>query len=76
VRFGEVLSSTGLPWQNAFEVVVAVDGKGQPDATRAEQGANIFKPLAGAGAARAPPPPAPTGRSRRFAAGGRLAGRQ
>jgi hypothetical protein len=49
-RLGEVIGKTGLPWQNAFEVCVALDN-GQAGASRAEEGINLGKPTAAALAA-------------------------
>ena len=60
-RLGEVIGKTGLPWQNAFEVCVELDGSGQAGASRAEEGINLGKPspaaLAGIGGSQSSAPP-------------------
>ena len=68
-RLGEVISKTGLPWQNAWEVCVELDG-GEAGASRAEEGINLGKPTAAAlaaiggvsgGSQVSAPPPRPRG---------------
>jgi hypothetical protein len=62
-RLGEVIGKTGLPWQNAFEVCVELDGAGQAGASRAEEGINLGKPkpaalaALGAGGSKVTAPP-------------------
>lgn len=60
VKFGEIAASAGLPWQNAWEVVVEKDG-----ASRNEDGINILSitpeglQKIGASAGGAPSKPSP-----------------
>ncbi len=43
LKYGEVTGTTGMPWQNAYEVCVTVDATGNPGSSRAEEASKIGK---------------------------------
>eukprot|EP00282_Hemiselmis_andersenii_P035573 CAMPEP_0169430640 /NCGR_PEP_ID=MMETSP1042-20121227/2509_1 /TAXON_ID=464988 /ORGANISM="Hemiselmis andersenii, Strain CCMP1180" /LENGTH=477 /DNA_ID=CAMNT_0009540973 /DNA_START=155 /DNA_END=1585 /DNA_ORIENTATION=- len=54
LRFGEVVESTGLPWQQAFMVCVVATPDGKVESTRAETASNLFVLNVGGASVAAP----------------------